>query len=117
MFTSQTQDPFAAKQEHHTVLSSLASTMSVDLIVNERGNLWVLHDKQLPAIINWVEFDAEMDSLTLVSQTGQLIDLGMKIPKMFQRIILQTKYIYIVYMADKAVKDIYILPVLVRDAY
>jgi hypothetical protein len=111
MWTEGGQDPFADKTANNkAVLPSLASTMGVAFMVNERGNIWIVHNKPLPVILNWVEFDVDLSSITLISQDGQVIDLGMKVQKALQKPMMQAREIYIVYMVQEEVKDLYILP-------
>jgi hypothetical protein len=114
MWTEAGIDPFGLVTEN-AGQPSLAKMMTVDLMVNERGNLWVLHDKPLPMILNWAEYDADLASLTLVAQDGEVLDLGMKIHKPLQKPMLEAREIYVVLLSQDEIKDMYILPLMVRS--
>ena len=114
MFTETANDPFGLTVESNTA-KTLATMMTVDLMVNERGNIWVLHDKPLPMILNWAEYDADLATLTFVAQDGEALELGMTIHKPLQKPMSLAREIYVVLMSGEEIKDMYILPLTVRN--
>lgn len=114
MWREATNEPFEDRS-NKSVLPSLASMMTVDMVVNDRGNIWILHDKPLPVVLNWVEYDVDTARLSLISQDGEMIDLGMTIHKPLQKPMSTASEIYIVYMSVEEIKDMYILPLMVRN--
>lgn len=107
-------DPFGLTVESNAP-TTLARMMTVDLMVNERGNIWVLHDKPLPMILNWAEYDADLATLTFVAQDGEALELGMTIHKPLQKPMSIAREIYVVLMSKEEIKDMYILPLTVRN--
>lgn len=114
MWTDTGNNPFglAVESKGPTALSGM---MTVDMMVNERGNIWVLHDRPLPMILNWAEYDADLATLTFVAQDGEALELGMTIHKPLQKPMMLVREIYVVLMADQEIKDMYILPLTVRS--
>lgn len=97
------------------VLPSLASQMGVSLIINENSQVWVVHDKALPDIFAWAEYDSDLSTLTLVYQDGQVQDLGMKIHAPMRDRLLQSRQIYTLLLEGETFTDCYMMPLLVRE--
>ncbi|MDB5492559.1 MAG: hypothetical protein JWO78_2408 [Micavibrio sp.] len=114
MWTEAEDNPFGLAVES-SAQATLATMMTVDLMVNERGNIWVLHNKPLPMILNWAEYDVDLSTLTFVAQDGEALELGMTIHKPLQKPMMAAREVYVVLMDDKEIKDMYILPLMVRD--
>lgn len=93
----------------------LASTMNVDLMVNEDSKLWVIHDKPFPDILIWAEYDADMASLSLIAKDGKIIDLGMKIHQPLRKYMLSARQLFTMRMQDGKIDDCYVLPLIVRE--
>lgn len=116
MWTDVGSDPFSLVKESAGT-PTLAKMMTVDLMVNERGNVWVLHDKPLPMILNWAEYDADLSKLTFVAQDGEALELGMTIHKPLQKPMLEAREVYVVLLSQDEIKDMYILPLMVRSVH
>lgn len=63
-----------------TVLPALYTYMKPDLIAAQNGQVMLIHEKPLPAAIWWADYDPELKQLIFVTITGQIMDLGIKIP-------------------------------------
>lgn len=98
------------------VFSDLASQMNVDLVVNDDGSVWLLHDKPFSDFLRWVEYDAADNKVTIVTQQGRVQDLGMVIPAPMIPAFLKARDICIAQLRNKKIHDMYILPFLARDA-
>lgn len=114
MWTETEIDPFGLSGDKPGQ-ASLATMMTVDLMVNERGNIWVLHDKPLPLVLNWAEYDADLSTLTFVAQDGEAIELGMTIHKPLHKPMATAHEVYVVLMDKAEIKDMYILPLMARS--
>ena len=62
------------------VLPPLATCMKVDFLYNQEGGVWLLHDKPLPDILKWVDYDADTGIVTLNTAQGKTQQLGLPIP-------------------------------------
>ncbi len=96
------------------VLSSMAKTMDLQFVVNEKGEVLVLHNRPLPDFISWVEYDMDFDSLTFVTKGGKIFGLGYKIHEPFRPYLSKGKEINIVWMQDGGIADIAQVPLVVR---
>lgn len=96
------------------VLPSMAKTMDLEFVVNENGDVLVLHDKVLPDMISWVEYDMDFDSLTFVTINGKIFGLGYKVHEPFRPYLSKGTEINIVWMDKGAIADIAQVPLVVR---
>jgi hypothetical protein len=93
---------------------SLAEMMRVSLLIHKDGLLWIMHDKPLPGVLEWMEYDGDEGKLYLVSETGALLDLGFPLNKAFRTQLMKSKHLMTVHVADKKIHDMKIVPVVVR---
>lgn len=95
-------------------LKPLDQTMNVDFLFNSKGDVWIFHDRPLPDILKWVEYDADMESVTLITASGRMQDIGGKIPADLGRKMAGASEITVTYMNKGQVEDFAIVPMLVR---
>lgn len=93
----------------------LAQRMDIALMVNENQKVWIAHDKPFGDVMMWAEYDADAATLVLMSQSGRLYDLGMPIHKPFRKHLLKAREVHTVYMKNRQVVDVGILPLMVRE--
>ena len=93
----------------------LASLMNVNIMVNESSKVWVLHDKPLPDLLKWVEYDCDRGCVSLVTDEGLLLSLGLELPQDIKQRLEKAQDIYVVRMKDEHIDDFYHLPLLVHD--
>ncbi len=93
---------------------ALAASMNVNLVVNEHGQIWILHDKQFPCVLNWVEYDADEGKLVLVSHDGMMIDLGMTVQRAMRNRMMGATHISTMLVGETSIEDFYILPLIIR---
>jgi len=74
-----------------------------------------LHDQPLPDILKWVEFDADLETVTLVTEGGKLQDLGIKIPSDMSYYIENAMELTTMLVKDGKVADFAIVPMLTRN--
>lgn len=96
------------------ILTPLADQMAVDLVVNEQGQVWVLHDKRFPDFLSGVEYHEDSNQLYFMTQKGDMIELGMKIPQTMCEPLMKADQICLLRMNGKAVEDMYILRLVVQ---
>jgi hypothetical protein len=63
-----------------TVLRPLNDLMKIRLQVNPEGVMILLHEKELPELPRWAEFDMETGRLTLNLFHGKIQDSGITLP-------------------------------------
>ena len=92
----------------------LAGQMRVDLLTNAEGGVWILHDKPLPDIVKWVDFDAPTGIMAFAYQDGRTQALGLDIPSPAALKIVPFTEITIMLMHDGLVADFSIIPLIIN---
>jgi hypothetical protein len=95
------------------VLPPMATTMGVDFLFNEDG-AWLLHDKPLIEDLSWIEYDADTETATLVTEQGRLQDLGLKVPLTRANWLLQATCVTRHLIKDSKIVNSSIVPIIVR---
>lgn len=62
------------------LLSHATSDMLMDIVTNDEGDVYVLHDRPFPEAIGWLEFDEETARLDFISEEGRIRFFGMTVP-------------------------------------
>jgi len=96
------------------ICAPLASQMKVDFLFNEDGHVWLLHEKPLADTLKWVEYDGDMESVTLVMADDKIQDLGLRLPRAMGMKI-NAKEITAMQMEDGKVADFCVVPILLRN--
>ena len=103
------------KADELPIFPDMAKSMKVDFVFNREGKVWILHDKPLPAILKWVEFDTDFENVTLVTREGKLQHVGLKVPADMAYYIEQAMEITVMLMDNGKVKDFAIVPMITRN--
>lgn len=88
----------------------LASYMRVEFLANLEGGVWVLHDKPLPDILKWVDYDVDAGTVTLAMQTGKTQPLGLGVPKSMVDRLKKANEISVILVQEKKVQDFALVP-------
>lgn len=99
--------------ENHPAAMNMAAHMTVDILANKSGRAAVLHDRPLPAKLQWAELDVETATLTFPTEDGAIIDFGMKICPQVLTNLRHAARIQVVQLRGGQVYDIYDLALLV----
>lgn len=97
------------------VYPSLMAMMKVDIAISPESDVWIIHSQPLPEALKWIEYDLDLESLTLVSLSGKIQDSGMKVPATIKKFLRQAKEVCVVHQGDEFVKDMCFVPLVVRD--
>ena len=108
-FAPQKSDPDSP------VYPSLMSQMKVDLAISPDSDVWLVHDKKLPEVLKWVEYDLDLETLVLVSLSGKIQDFGMRVPPTVKKYLRRAKTVCVVFQGEEFVNDMSIVPLVVRD--
>lgn len=82
--------------ERMPVAPPLHGQMKPDLLVNDEGQVILIHEKPLPDTIWWADYDPEYKQLVFVSVTGQLIPFGMPIHAMVDAFLRHARVMYFI---------------------
>lgn len=94
---------------------SFTETSKVDVIVTKSGALWFLHDTPLAHSIAWVEYDPEHKSLTIITNDGSSLNLGMNTTEMMEPYLLTTLNANFGLVKDSRVEDVQVAPVTIHQ--
>ena len=97
------------------VLPSLASYMKVDFMFNDKG-VWILHDKPLPEILKWVEYDVEKGTVILNTAEGRTQELGLAIPVKAAARLRKSVEISVMLVKNGQIADMTIVPLNIISA-
>lgn len=109
-FSAKTVDPDSP------VYPPLMSQMKVDIAVSPDADVWIIHEKALPEALKWVEYDPDLETLTLVSLSGKQQDSGMKVPKSVKKYMARAKLVSVVHQGDDFINDMCVVPLLARTS-
>lgn len=92
----------------------LSDIMSVNLLVNEESEILLLHDKQFPILLDYVEFDPDYGILNFIDPFGRSIELGITIPPILGNQICQTTEMKTALLRNHEIADFYFIPLIVQ---
>ncbi|MDH5721773.1 MAG: hypothetical protein OEY94_00415 [Alphaproteobacteria bacterium] len=96
--------------EDMPVLRDAAEGMQLDLIVGDRGEVYILHAKPLPEPVNWVEYDREVLKLYLISDKGRIQGVGLKVKKRLDEIISAARQVCLIHCKNGDIVHAYEMP-------
>lgn len=97
------------------VMHPLKKKMNFDLLISPDSDVWLVMDQPLSEIMKWLEYDPDLDTLCLVSASGRIQDLGMKIPAPMKKYLRAATEVALVYQGDHCVNDMSVIPLVSRD--
>ena len=105
----------ALRDENNPIKPPMDKYQRVALTFREDGQLIIIHTRPFREILAWVEFDVDTRRIALLSRRGSIFDTGFEIAPSKAEQIKNAKQASVLWFADKKIKDIYTLPVTVRD--
>lgn len=97
-------------------LPCMASLMKVDLVVSQKSDVWILHDRPIDGVLRWVEYDPATAAVTLVMENGNVQDLGLPLSEPMCDCLEDATIAYAILMGEKYIKDMYRVPLVTRTA-
>jgi hypothetical protein len=101
--------------ENAMVMPALTSVMKAELVVNEEGNIWILHDKPLSGVLHWIEFDETFRNIVLVMKDGRIQDMGIDVNDDVAAFMEPGKQVFTILTDGKIIKDMFMVPVIIRQ--
>lgn len=92
----------------------MRKTMQAELVVNKKGAVWILHDKPLPGVLLWVEYDVPEDIVALCMEDGKILPLGIKVNKQMRKCLIKAKKVYVMLVQENDLEDMYLVPIVIR---
>ena len=99
------------------VFPPLAGYMKVDLMANSRGSVWIVHEKPLPDLVQWADYDAGAGTITLAMQSGKTQLLGVMVPAALKESLRNATHVSVMLMQDKKIVDFTLAPLNAATSY
>jgi hypothetical protein len=93
----------------------LKKIMKIDLLVNEKSQVWICHDKRFPHGLNWIEYDLDLGTLTFVCRDGKVHDYGELILPEVRTYLRNANSAYVVHMKNKKIEDMGVFKIVTRQ--
>ena len=87
----------------------------VAIMMKDNGVLMIAHTKPFYEIMAWAEFDVDTKRIVLMSRRGSMFDTGIEIQDHMIDQIKRARKVSLVWIVNKDIKDVYSLPIAVRD--
>jgi hypothetical protein len=91
-----------------------ARRTKMDLLVNEKSDIWLLYDQPFAETVKWAEYELSLNKIYLGLLSGRQQELGLVIPKEMADLLKDGRQIYLVHMRDKNMLDCGAVPLMVR---
>lgn len=104
------------KYEGKPVDPPLCEIMGVDIMVNEKSQIWIMHDKSFNSRLDWVEYDWDDDTITFVKKGGVVQTLGMKIQKPIKKLMKKATKVYTMCVEDGQISNFFIVVLAIRKS-
>jgi len=94
------------------ILKHATTEVLIDVMTNDHGDVYVLHDRPFPEAIGWIEYDQETTRLDFISEEGRIRFFGVKVPKHIEPQIIKGEAALMVEitpdgeMKNKAIKSL-----------
>lgn len=81
-------------------MKPLAAEHKCEFLVNGEGQALLLHQGALPYSYCWVQFDSYTDSIQFVTETGDIQELGFKLPCSVRSTLWKTREVIMIEVGD-----------------
>lgn len=103
------------RKRNSTVSKPLKKIMKIDILVNEKSQVWFCYDRPLPDLVLWIEYDLDVGSLTFVMRGGKVADYGELILPEVRTYLKKADTAFLIYMEDKKIQDIGAVKIVTRQ--
>ena len=98
------------------VLAPAAAQMNVEIVINEKADVWLLHSAAFAETIKWAEYDLDLNKLYLVLLSGRQQEIGFPIPDKLANNLKNAAQLFLIQMTDEKIADCGVVPLFVRGA-
>lgn len=98
-------------------LPNMIDGLTIDILVNERGEVIVGYDKDLGYELapEYLEFDEEKQTIIAFTESGSCYDLGLEIFTLMGKYLMSAKEVNFLFIQNKQILKADNLPILVRQ--
>lgn len=98
------------------VLPPASSQMGIDVLVNEKGQVWVAYDAPFATPVQWIEYDLDLNRFVFILRDGRMQDFGITIKPKMGALVAQGRKAWLVRVVNKKIEDAGEVPLLVRES-
>lgn len=97
------------------VLPPLRDGMDVDLAANDKGDLFVFHEKSFSETVDYVLYDLDNDRLLFIGEEGRMQDIGMTIHPPMREKMQNSTHVYIVHVDNGKPGQVLDVPLMIQN--
>ena len=102
-------------EDNLPILEAMGDTMKCGVFTNTNGQILIVHDKEIEGALQWVEYDASFNTLSLIHIGGKVQDLGLEIKQQMQENIANSDQVTLAYMEGQQIKTVQQAILVVKD--
>jgi glycogen debranching enzyme len=112
----QQQEPAISQKTGEVIPArkKLVDLMDIELTVNDKSEVCLLHSKPFSEILRWAEYDLLENKIYLVSVKGNYHELGIVIPNDMKDLIVRSNQMNAIHLANNGIQDFYFLPLIIQ---
>ena len=85
------------------IIPPLTEEMRCGIFTNAKGEILIIHDKDMPSDVEWIEYNTIEDQFSLIHHDGQTQDLGIKFDTKIKQNLLHGTEVTLALMLDKKI--------------
>lgn len=93
----------------------LNTEMRCGILTNANGDILILHDHDISAPVQWIEYDCEDNQLFLILENGKLQDLGLHLDDKMKGNLVQGLEVTLAKVADKKIQSSQKTTIVIKD--
>lgn len=97
------------------VLTNLNETMRCGILTNSNGDILILHDMPLNGFVDYIEYDQQEDTFTLIFEDGKMQNIGIDFDRKMASDLSHGLQVTLGYFLDKKIESSQTVTFLVRD--
>lgn len=94
--------PSTARPSGYTDGAPFEQEMKVELVINDRAEAFIFHNKPFVRQISWLEFDLDTNKLDFVMNSGDSRNFGLLVKKDLSKYLQNSYQILVVLTDDKS---------------
>lgn len=97
------------------VLKSFSEEMRCGIFTNAAGDVMIVHDKETKAPVDWLEYNAIDNKISLIYENGTMQDLGIEISSQMQANLSNGIEVTLTHLADEQVQSVQTVSLVIQE--
>ena len=99
----------------HSMFKDLSQEMRCGIFTNPQGEILIIHDKELQSEIQWVEYDPNEQSFSIIHEDGGIQELGIPFNQKIKDNLAHGQEVTLALMVDKKIQSSQKTVFVIRD--